>query len=477
MKRILALILCVMLSPLAAVAADQQPKTPTLDLYWEGLSPDAWRNFFMADAVQLRLPAGAVQIKHHVIVSKGKDGQWSSRKGELELKEAARLAALQQYYPEKMRLYLVARSLGTSFHGWQNAARFAGIDPDRLEQQAKDGKEKFFEKAAADSSAAGVFLPAALVNGVIYTGKPDPVALLEKVNELLPEKTRVAVPVAKPIQSPKMLVVVSETGAGGESMRITKALGRVFGASDANAEKLIYESAEFKKNFGKVKLSSLPAYLFKEDQDTEIILKTATGMPVVKSGGYIVFADSSEGAYYPDNKRKAQTLELFVMSQCPFGVMAEQALYDAMKEKTLPSGVKIKLRFIVNVEQQDGKVVFASLHGDPEWEENARQIFIQAKYPEKLWAYLQARNADYRSPAWEDAAKKAGLDPEAIKNGFEEGKRLLAEDAKVAEEYKVSASPTFLWEGRSVLPGIGALSKIKGFEKIKTGGKPSGSCN
>ena len=95
MKRVLGIILAALLLPLSVLAAEnRQDPAPRLDLYWESLSPDAWRNFFMVDAVMQRLPAGAVQVKHHVLVSKGKDGRWVSRKGDLELKEAARLAVM-----------------------------------------------------------------------------------------------------------------------------------------------------------------------------------------------------------------------------------------------------------------------------------------------------------------------------------------------------------------------------------------------
>ena len=475
MKRLLAAMALALGFCSCVVAADTKPVQ--LDLFWEAQSPDAWRNFFMADAVDQRLPAGTLTLKHHILLSKGKDGKWSSRKGEAELQEAARIAVVQELYPEKIRLYLMARSLDISFHGWQGAARFAGIDPEKLDKQVRDRKAKAFEQEAAYSASTGVTMPSLLLNGVVYTAKPEPLMLLEKINAALPEKTRVALPPAPKSSAPKMWVAVAEDGLAAEPLRMTKALGRIFGDTDAGATKVVYGSSDFKKNFGGLKLDSLPAYLFKDEPITEETLRAATGMPVLKTGGYLVFADSSEGAYYPERKRKNKVLELFVMSQCPYGVMAEQTIIDAMEAKSMPEGVQVRLHYIVEAEEQDGKLSFSSMHGDSEWEENARQLLIQSKHPEKLWAYLKARNGDTRSSDWESAAKTAGLQPEWISKNFEEAKKLLAEDAKVAQGYKISASPTFVWEGRSVLPGMGALSKIKGFENLKMGGKPSGSCN
>lgn len=475
MKKLLLILALAVCGLPAAACAASSPKPVQVDLFWEALSPDAWRNFFVVDAVQLRLPAGSVAVNHHVVVQKDRAGQWQSRKGEAELLENGRMAAVQAHYSDKMRLYLVARSLDTSFHGWRGAARFAGIDPEALDKQARAERERLFEQNLKDADGK-VAKPDILINGVSYSGKSEPAALLAKINELLPSASRVAIPEAKQPDF-KMWVVVSDGPFGTEPTRITKAIGRVFGNDDATAKKVVYGSSEFKKNFKDVKIPVLPTFLFKYDAETAETMAAVTGADVMHSGDYIVFPETSEGAYYPDRKRQANVLELFVMAQCPFGVMAENALYDAIAAKTIPSNVKIKVHYIVEADRKDGVLEFGSLHGEPEWMEDARQMYIQDRHPGKFWAYLKARNEDYRSSEWEGAAKKAGLDPAEITKGFEKGKELLADDSKVAREYKISASPTFVWEGRNVVPGLGALSRIKGFENVKTGGKPSGSCN
>lgn len=475
MKKI-AVVFLLALGCLPARAADTQ-KPIRAEVFWEPLSPESWRNFFAVDSVQSRLPAGTLEIVHHVLVLKDKEGQWRSRKGGGELLESARMAAIAELYPDKLRDYLLARSMDTSLRGWQDAARFAGINPEQLDKAVRSGKEKRFNKNMLLALSDKVSKPAVLLDGKEYEGRVEPLGLLEKVNALLPEAKRVAVAPAMAVEIPKMWVVVGEPPFGDEQVRLTKALGRVLGADDASAEKVEYASAQYKKLFKKVHLKSLPAYLFKDEGETGDILAGAIGVPLEKTGGYLLFSEPSEGAYYPDKSRKARTLELFVMSQCPFGVMAEQTLAEALDGKLLPDGVKLQVHYIADARTVDGKLEFSSLHGQPEWEENARQMYIQKRHPGKFWDYLKARNADYRSPEWEAAAKKAGLDADELKKGFEEGKKLLAEDVKIAQSYGISASPTFVWEGRAVVSGIGGISRIKGFEKIKSGGKPAGSCN
>ena len=475
MKKIAIILMLAAAGLPASVFAAAAAKPVQVDLFWEALSPEAWRNFFVVDAVQLRLPAGLVSVNHHVLVMKDKSGQWQSRKGEAELLEAGRMAAVQSHYPDKMRLYLVARSLDTSFNGWRSAARFAGIDPEVLDGQARAERDRLFEQNSKEAEGKAT-KPVFLLNGAAYSDKIEPAVVLAKLNEFLPSASRVAIPAAKQAAL-QMWVAVSDGPFGGEPVRITKALGRVFGNDDATAKKVVYGSSEYKKDFKNVKIPVLPTFLFKYDAETAETLKAVTGTEIVRAGDYLLFSETSEGAYYPDRKRLSKVLELFVMSQCPYGVMAENTLYDAIEAKALPKNVKVKVHYIVEADKKDGQWEFNSLHGEAEWMENARQMFIQARHPEKFWVYLKARNENYRAAEWEDAAKKAGLNPEEIKKGFEEGKNLLAEDAKMARDYRISASPTFVWEGRSVAPGVGALSRIKGFENVKTGGKPSGSCN
>jgi len=91
------------------------------------------------------------------------------------------------------------------------------------------------------------------------------------------------------------------------------------------------------------------------------------------------------------------------------------------------------------------------MHGTAELDEDIRQIIIQKYFPDKLAAYLEARNPDYRSDTWQEAAVKAGLDIDALNKHMPEGEALLASDYSETSAINVTASPTFLWENRYIL--------------------------
>jgi len=169
-------------------------------------------------------------------------------------------------------------------------------------------------------------------------------------------------------------------------------------------------------------------------------------------------------------------LELFVMSQCPYGVMAENKIIEARKAGKLPKDKEIKIRYIVNYDAASD--TFSSLHGQAEWEEDARQLVIAKYFPEKFWDYLEVRNDMYQSKRWDLAAKEVGLKPKKIEKLMDEGKAMLKEEAQHAAG--VNASPTFLWEGK-VKTDMGNVAKIAGFEFFNPNASsaapvPAGSC-
>lgn len=150
-----------------------------------------------------------------------------------------------------------------------------------------------------------------------------------------------------------------------------------------------------------------------------------------------------------DAKPEAVKFDLYVMSQCPFGTKAEDAIFPAVR--SLGKHVDFNLYFIANeqptVPSEDGKPVkpvFSSLHGQPEVDENIRHLCAMKNYPKEYMDFILARNVDIRNPDWQSAAKKVGIDPaklEACASG-EEGSKLLSDSIKVSNARGANASPT-----------------------------------
>ena len=140
------------------------------------------------------------------------------------------------------------------------------------------------------------------------------------------------------------------------------------------------------------------------------------------------------------------TLELFVMSYCPFGVQAEEKIIPIVKE--FGDKIDFKLQFIA---QEKGApsaqdiTPFTSLHGYPEVAENIRQLLIAQEYPEKYLDYILCRGKKL-DKSWENCAEKLGIDVAKIQRLFDtpEAEQLFRENIKRAAELGIGASPTIL---------------------------------
>ncbi len=146
-------------------------------------------------------------------------------------------------------------------------------------------------------------------------------------------------------------------------------------------------------------------------------------------------------------KTDKPVMDMFVMSQCPYGVQAEDGMLEVAK--LLGNKIKWNIYYIAN-SNADG--TFSSLHGQPEVDEDMRQVCIASKSPDKLYVYLTCINADYRNAGavWEKCAATAGIDPATVKTCIAtEGKQLLADNVKLANDKGVGASPTIELNGVS----------------------------
>ncbi len=176
-------------------------------------------------------------------------------------------------------------------------------------------------------------------------------------------------------------------------------------------------------------------------------------------------------------KEEKNKLELFVMSMCPYGTKA----LDAMKEvlDNFKQDIKFEVHFIAD-QEGDG---FKALHGQPEVDENIREL-CAIKYYKKNYKYMDyiwCRDKKIRDKNWQACTGgKTGIDTKLIAKCFNgsEGKRLLRVDIKVAAGLGVSASPTWFTNGKHKFSGIDPeriksnfcrFNKIKGCENKLTG--------
>ena len=141
------------------------------------------------------------------------------------------------------------------------------------------------------------------------------------------------------------------------------------------------------------------------------------------------------------------TLELFVMSYCPFGVQAEEKIIPIVKQ--FGDKIDFKLRFIARERKTPSPqdiTPFTSLHGYPEVAENIRQLLIAQEFPHQYLDYILCRGKKL-DKSWEACAEKLGIDVARIQQLFDTPKvseQLFRENIKRATELGINASPTIL---------------------------------
>ena len=474
MRKFSLLLSALLLAAPALAQKKAAPEGGRLTLYLEAMDGQGWQWFFLADTVRRNLPASELRV--YPLVQKEGDGAFSSRRGEAELAEATRLAVLAESYQSRMLSYLNARSLSPSADGWMDAALFAGINPEELDKKAAAEGQAALRKAYAKSEAAGAEATTLFLDGKRYEGYQRLMPLYEAVNKALPSGKRVPPPagyVAKPKPVPPGFWVVLSSGMETNS-QLVAVFDRYF--EGIKAQELDYGSKERSARFPDLLFA--PSYVLAATPEAKKRLANEVAAGLFKEqGGYLVYEDRQRRGLYAGRPEKKNTVELFVMSQCPFGVMAEDALLAAEKNGLLPAGVKLEVHFIGDAKKDDkGAWQFSSLHGQAEWEENARQAYIAAKFPEKFKAYLSERNKDVHAADWQKAAKAAGIDAGKVEKGFDEAKELLAADFAVTSKLGISTSPSFIVDGRQFMVGLGELTKVPGFEKIPPPGQPAAGC-
>ncbi len=162
-------------------------------------------------------------------------------------------------------------------------------------------------------------------------------------------------------------------------------------------------------------------------------------------------------------KEERPKAELFVMSFCPYGVQAENAM--APVADLLGDKADIEIRFIASIEGNDISKV-NSLHGEVEGIEDVRQLCAIKNYgKETFWKYVMEINEkcypDYRKEdtfktCWQTAAKNAGMNVAALESCVRrEGVALINNEEEISKAYKdagvkVSGSPSFVVNGKRV---------------------------
>jgi hypothetical protein len=255
-----------------------------------------------------------------------------------------------------------------------------------------------------------------------------------------------------------MIIVNSAACTSCDTTQIVDVTKQLFlGVKIRNVE---YNSSEGQAIVQKYNIKLLPAYLFDSNVTKSPNYAQVSRALVQTDDKYLIHPQASNSNYNPTLVEIPRKLDLFVMSKCPYGVAAEKNLKSVLV--LFGNRINFTLRFIADT-NPDG--TFNSLHGQPEVEEDLRQVCAMKYSPDKYFDYVVCIDQDVANAAtkWESCVNSSGLDVNAVRtcSTGDEGKQLLTDNIKLANELGIGSSPTFLINGKNQVGGALPSDSIK----------------
>ena len=417
----------------------------------------------------------AVDFHVHYIGSNN-NGQLSSMHGPTEVKGDKLSVCTMKYAPNNFMgvLYCMAQTRGQIPTNFDSCADKAGLGSLKAKIKAcANGKEgtDLLAKSFAESKKKGARgSPTMYIGGALYRGGRSPKAFTRAIcghfKSWKPEA-------CKKIPPPVKVSLTVLTDKRCKTCRTGRIVAQLKGMlPKLQTKTLDYTTPEGKKLYDSLSAKGqkilLPAYLFDQkikEADAYNMLRRF----LVPAGPYLnlrVGARFDPTKEICDNKiddnhdgkidcadpecknslvcRKEipKKLEVFVMSHCPFGIRA----LNALKEVTKAFGKDLHLEIhYIATETAPGK--FRSLHGPTEVEEDKRELCAMKYYGKnyKYLDYILCRNKNIRDNNWQKCAVN-GIKAKVIEkcSTGPEGTKLLSEDIKIAQGLGIGASPTWM---------------------------------
>jgi len=438
----------------------------------------------MKEAIE-KIGRDRVDLKLEFIGNEPQPGQLSSMHGENELKGDLLQACAQKYAPEKLLdlLECMNKNYREIPNNFDDCAKQVGVDGAKIRACADgdEGKQLLSAsfKRSREKGARGS--PTIFIAGQRYEGARRADMFARKICENYKTEKPEG---CKNIPEPKKIGLTVLTDKRCKECRLEPLLGRLKSMMPGIQEKILdYNDPEGRALYESLKdkgVKLLPAFLFEpvvmEDPGSAQVqrfLVDAGPYKLLNTGAkFDPTAEICDNQVDDDNNGKVdcddpscqgqlvcrptieKDLKVFVMSMCPFGMKAENSMKEVL-EAFKEDNINFRIHFIAD-EKAPGE--FSALHGQPEVEENIRQLCVMKYYPKdyKYMEYIWCRNENIRDPNWQECVKKAGMDVAKIEKCAtgDEGKKLHSEDIKVAKALGFGASPTWLANNRFKFSGI-----------------------
>ncbi|MFH1890434.1 MAG: hypothetical protein ABIJ91_02625 [Candidatus Kuenenbacteria bacterium] len=450
-----------------------------------------------------------VNFNVEYIASDNGDKTFNSLHGESEVEGNIYQLCVKQHNPDKFWDYVSCQNknyqdLKSSFESCANENK---VDYNIIKTcaQGDEGKQLLLNSILKSQEVQASGSPTFYIAGKIYSGPRTEIGLQREICSLAGDKPKKCKDLPQDKEFTAYILNDSRcTKPECDTTQLQEQLKNTF--SKIKIEELDYITGKGKEFFEKNGLKTIPAVLFETQvkeadnySQIEKYLSEVNGMYNLAIGaihdptkeicdnqiddtnnGFTDCDDSDCDGDMACRQEISGRLDIFVMSQCPYGTQALNVMQEVLGN--FGSNMDFHINYIAS-ENPDG--TFQSLHGQPEVDENIRELCAIKHYPTSYMDYIWCRNKDIQG----DYSPCANNFPK-IKTCFNssEGKQLHSENIKLAESLGIGASPTWMVNNKYKFNGIDAetvktnfckYNNIDGCDQALSGQTdvPAGSCN
>lgn len=362
---------------------------------------------------------------------------------------------------------------------WKACAEELEMDGEKLQECFDNEGEKLLEESFKKSAEAGARgSPTIIINNETYSGKRDTVSIMRAVCEGYDEKPEPCLELPEIVEF-EVTILTAEDCETCNTKQPEAALKSIFeGVSFRHVDVASGEGKELVKKYGAEKV---PTFIFAGKVNETAVWKSQESLAEAfnKVEGDYVLDDRATGAVqYIDAEKEAERqrqieeeerealeklglgdkpqIDFFLMSYCPYGNVAEEAIepvYTALGE-----AANFKPRYVFsktsNPNENKCRGEYCSLHGRVELNQDLREMCVYEKYGTREWFDFVMEmnkecNYENADECWEAVAEGLGLDTGMISEcEEEEGERMLAEEYELNKLLGVTGSPTVFIQGK-----------------------------
>lgn len=418
----------------------------------------------------------ALDLRIHFI-GQGDANNLQSLHGENEVLGNVAQACVQKYAPQQTMPFISCMNENAKDipNNWKSCAEKLSLDVSTLETcYASEGKELVAQSFAHSSTSGASASPTMFLNGEQYNGRRDATALMRAICASYGTKPSACASLPEPV-TVEFTIINDKTCTTCDTTAVETALKGVF--ESVRFTTVDISSAEAKTLVEQESLQMLPAYIATKNIDTVAEWSQLQGAFTPTTNGYRLLDEATgatrfinaeaQAAYeqqLAEQKAQAQRqlgvgdtpqIDFFVMSYCPYGNQAEEAIkpaYDALKNEAT-----FNPRYVISKtespQESHCRGNYCSLHGVVELNQDVRELCVLEEYGIDKWfdfalnmnTACDHKNAD---TCWTSVAQTLGLDDKRIATcENDKGLDLLEEQTQLNELLSVSGSPTVFVNG------------------------------